>query len=270
MKNSMKDSKVKGIELRHESILNILKNNGSATVGFLSESLGVSVVTIRKDLTILEDENKLYRSHGKAKLINPYTNNRHVSEKMKIKINEKTAIANYAAKAVTDGDSIIIASGTTVLEFARAIETLDLELTVITSSLQVASTLSQIPKIKVIQLGGILRPSSVSVVGSHAEKMLQQFSCSKLYIGVDGIDPEFGLTTTDSMEASLNAEMIRAVQKVIVLSDSSKFLKRGLSKICNFDDVDQVITDSGVSSHIQDKLDKMGVDVVVLDCEDKL
>lgn len=267
MKSSGKYSKVKSIELRHESILNMLKSNGSVTVEFLSETLGVSLVTIRKDLTILEDEGKLYRSHGKAKLINPYTTNRHVSEKMKIKISEKSAIATYAAKTVNDGDSIIIASGTTVIAFARAIESLDIDLTVITASLEVASILSQNSKFKIIQLGGMVRPSSVSVVGSLSERMLQQFSCSKLYIGVDGIDAEYGLTTTDSMEASLNVEMIHSSQKVIVLSDSTKFQKRGLSKICNFDVVDQIITDSGLPPHVQTKIDKLGVDIVVLDCE---
>lgn len=96
----------------------------------------------------------------------------------------------------------------------------------------------------VIQLGGITRSSSVSVVGPFAEQMLRSFNCSKLFIGVDGIDPDFGLTTTNMLEASLNRAMIDAAQKVVVLADSSKFGRRGFSKICDLESVDRIITDN--------------------------
>ena len=138
-------------------------------------------------------------------------------------------------------------------------------LTVITASVPVTRILSQNPDIDVIQLGGITRSSSVSVVGPFAEAMLRNFNCSKLFIGVDGIDLEFGLTTTNMLEASLNCAMIEAAQKVVVLADSSKFGRRGFSKICELEAVDRIITDSGVQPLYLDRLRERGIEVTVVD-----
>lgn len=135
---------------------------------------------------------------------------------------EKRLIGAAAAQLITPRDSILIASGTTVHALARNIHTSD-KLTVITASLEVARILANDHNIDIIELGGILRHSSLSVVGKYAESALSDFSCSKLFIGVDGIDLDFGITTTDMMEASLNRVMIQTAQKTIVLADSSKF-----------------------------------------------
>ena len=90
------------------------------------------------------------------------------------------------------------------------------------------------------------------------------FSCSKLFLGVDGIDLEFGLTTTNVMEAHLNRQMINISQKAIVLADSSKFGKRGFGRICGFEDIDQIITDKGISEHTLNSLQGMGVKVTIV------
>ena len=94
--------------------------------------------------------------------------------------------------------------------------------------------------------------------------MLGNFSCSKLFLGVDGIDLKYGLTTTNSMEASVNRVMIETAQKTIVLSDSSKFGRRGFGKICNLDVVDQIITDSGVAPKVVEDLEDMGIKVTIV------
>ena len=94
--------------------------------------------------------------------------------------------------------------------------------------------------------------------------MLEDFSCSKLFLGVDGIDPEFGLTTTNLMEAQLNRKMIAASQKTIVLADSSKFGKRGFGRICKLEDIEQVITDSNISDHMVETLKGMGIEVTII------
>lgn len=253
-----------GVKARRNAILTFLKNENSVTVGFLSEKLNVSEVTIRKDLILLETENKLYRSHGKAFILDPYINNRHVSVKAKIYVSEKAAIAKHAVKYLTDGDSIILASGTTTLELAREIGSFKGALTVITPSVQISSMLSQYDNVEVIQLGGTVRNSSMSVIGSYTEKMVNLFSCSKLFLGVDGIDVDFGLTTTNAMEANLHTEMIKSAQKLIVLTDSSKFGKRGVSRICDLSYVDQIITDDAISSVELNKLLEQGIDVVTV------
>ena len=201
-------------EERHSIILDLLMQHNSILVTDLAEHLNVSSVTIRKDLTDLEKEKKLYRNHGKAILINPYINDRNVNEKEKFYIEEKRLIGMQAASLITSKDSILIASGTTMHALARCIQTTD-KLTVITASLQVAHILSKDKNIDIIQLGGMLRHSSLSVVGKYAEAALSDFSCSKLYIGVDGIDLDFGITTTDMMEASLNRVMMQDRKSVV-------------------------------------------------------
>ena len=138
-------------------------------------------------------------------------------------------------------------------------------LTVITSALNVASILAKNRNIEVVQLGGIVRGSALSAVGSDAEHMLDNFNSSKLFIGVDGIDIEYGLSTTNLLEANLNRVMIRSTQKTIVLCDSSKFGRRGFSRICNIDDVDQIITDAGIPPHTLEALQQRGIEVTIVE-----
>lgn len=248
---------------RHQLIINKLKKEGSVKVVDLCNELNVSSVTIRKDLKLLEDKELLYRTHGGGTITNPYTVDRPVNEKAKIHSGEKSGIGEMAARLIEPNDCILIASGTTVQLFARNIQPIG-QLTVITAALNVAIELIHHPGIEVIQLPGIIRKTSSSVTGVYAEKMLEDFSVSKLFLGVDGIDIEFGLTTTNMMEAQLNKKMIAASQKTIVLADSSKFGKRGFGRICGLEDIEQVITDSNVSEHMVDTLKGMGIEVTVV------
>ena len=188
----------------------------------------------------------------------------NVNEKEKKNVAEKRAIGAKAASLVAQDDSIIIASGTTMAFLAREIKPVG-HLTVITAAVPVTSILSQDANVDVIQLGGITRSSSVSVVGPFAEQMLGNFNCSKLFVGVDGIDLEFGLTTTNMLEAALNRVMMNAAQKVIVLADSSKFGRRGFSKICDLEAVDRIITDNGIQPLYLDRLRERGIEVIVVD-----
>ena len=248
---------------RHSRILSLLQQNGSISVTQLSELFKVSEVTIRKDLSYLEQQKKLYRTHGSAILISPYISDRHVNEKEKKNVAEKRAIGAAAAELISQDDSIIIASGTTMAFLAREIKPQG-RLTVITASVPVTQILSQDPDVDVIQLGGITRSSSVSVVGPFAEQMLGNFNCSKLFVGVDGIDLDFGITTTNMMEASLNRVMIQTAQKTIVLADSSKFGRRGFSKIVDTKDVDHFITDSHISPSTAHAIEEMGIELTIV------
>lgn len=247
---------------RHKLILKKLEENGFVEVSDLSQEFGVSLVTIRKDLKALEEKNLLFRSHGRAIPSNPYTTEYHVNVKEKIKTKEKIRIATAAGLILEPNDSIIIASGTSVIQFAKHLKPVE-GLTVLTASLNTALILSENPNIDVIQLGGNIRRSSSSVVGPISEKMLAEFTFTKLFLGVDGIDLDFGLTTTSSMEASLNKEMIKAAQKIIVLADSSKFGKKGFGRICGLEDVDQIITDEGIDAITKNRLQELGIDVTI-------
>lgn len=246
-------------EERQSIILELLIQHNSILVTDLATHLNVSSVTIRKDLTDLEREKKLYRNHGKAILIDPYIDNRNVSEKEKLYVEEKRLIGMKAASLITPKDSILIASGTTMHALARSIVPAD-ELTVITASMEVSNILASEKNIYIIQLGGILRHSSLSVVGKYAENILADFSCSKLFIDLD-----FGITTTNMMEASLNRVMMQTAQKTIVLADSSKFGRRGFSKIADMEDVDHIITDSRIPPSTALRLEEMGFEVTIAD-----
>ena len=255
------------INERHDLIIKELDTKGQVSVTELWTMLNVSEVTIRKDLTMLEQGNRLYRAHGKAIKMSPYINDRDVNVKFSQYPAEKTAIGKKAVSLIEANDSIIIASGTTVEYFAREVYTDESlgRLTVITSALNVASILAKNRNFEVVQLGGIVRGTALSAVGSDAEHMLENFNSSKLFIGVDGIDIEYGLSTTNLLEANLNRVMIRSAQKTIVLCDSSKFGRRGFSRICEIDDVDQIITDAGIPPHTLEALQQRGIEVTIVE-----
>ncbi|MBQ6648868.1 MAG: DeoR/GlpR transcriptional regulator [Muribaculaceae bacterium] len=247
---------------RQAQIMEVLLREESVTVNQLAELLDVSSVTIRKDLTELEQAGKLYRSHGKAIIINPFTFNRSVNEKEKIAVEQKEAIGREAAKLIDQDDSIIIASGTTVHALARNIKPKH-RLTVVSASLPVSQILSQDENNDIMQLGGMLRHSSLSVVGQYSKQILENCSFSKLFLGVDGIDFDYGFTTTDMREAELNQQMMRAAHKVIVLADSSKFGRRGFAKIGNIEDIDLIITDVGVSPNVVNLINDHGINLII-------
>ncbi|HEX8334997.1 MAG TPA: DeoR/GlpR family DNA-binding transcription regulator [Segetibacter sp.] len=248
---------------RHQFILSKVQKEGFLQVLDLCKELNVSSVTIRKDLKLLEDKNLLYRTHGGASLKNPYTVDKPVNEKEKLQSSEKMKIGAIAAKTIEANDSIIIASGTTVLALAKNIKP-DHQLTVITSALNVALELLRHENIEIIQLGGIMRHTSSSITGTYAESMLTDFVCSKLFLGVDGIDIDFGLTTTSAVEAHLNRQMISSSQKLIVLTDSTKFGRRGFGRICGIEEINQVITDDGIPAHYKNHLESMGIEVTIV------
>lgn len=248
---------------RHQFILNRIQKDQYINVVELCKELKVSSVTIRKDLKLLEDKSLLFRTHGGATVNNPYTVDRPVNEKEKIQSIEKNKIGLAATKLLKENDSVVVASGTTLLYFVKNIPS-GLNLTVVTSALNIALELLREPSIEVIQLGGILRKSSSSVMGVYAEQVLQDFYFNTLFLGVDGIDLDYGLTTTNAMEAHLNRKMIGVSQKTVVLADSTKFGKRGFGKICGLEDIDHIITDKGISQQIVNHLESLGVTVTIV------
>lgn len=247
---------------RHQLILQKLKDTGKVSILELSDEMEVSGVTIRKDLKLLEEKHLLYRTHGGASLNNPYAMERTINEKSGINAEIKHKIAKAAQSLLDGNDSIIIGSGTTVFEFARCLEP-QAHLTVITPAVKVTLELSNKPNIDVLQLGGLIRPNSSSVAGALAERILNDISCGVLFLGVDGIDLDFGFSITNIAEATLNQKMIETAQKVVVLADSSKFDKRGLGKVCNFDQVQYIVTDSGVSKKTLEALEERSVHVII-------
>lgn len=248
---------------RHKWILDKLQRAGYVSVSDLSKEMDVTMATVRKDLRILEGKGLLYRAHGSATPVYPYVNDRPVYEKELVRVEEKRAIAQKAVEFIAENEAVIIGSGTTVVAFAQAIPR-SFKLTVLTGAMNVAMALLDAPDVETVQLGGVVRKSSSSVVGHYAEEMMDHFACSKLFLSVDGISLDYGLTTSNMMEAHLNTRMIRSVQRTIVLVDSSKFGKKGFGKICDLEDVHTIITDKGLSGHYLQKLGEKGIEVILV------
>jgi DeoR family transcriptional regulator of aga operon len=155
-------------------------------------------------------------------------------------------------------------SGTTTAEIARQIKFLKFQsLNVITNALNIAMELAVLPNIRLIMIGGILRQTSYSLSGPHAEQTLRGLHADRLFLGVDGIHPEIGLMTPDVLEAQLNAIMIQVSREVVVVADSSKFNRRSLSVIAKIDSVHKIITDDGVSPETAAGLRARSIEVVL-------
>jgi DeoR/GlpR family transcriptional regulator of sugar metabolism len=251
-----------GINERQMKILTELNENGFVRVQNLCETFDVSSVTIRKDLSFLEKKGLLYRTHGGASKQSLYAFERNIGEKESLQVDQKKKIASAGIQFINERDYIILGSGTTVHYLARLLEGFE-KLTVVTSSLFVAIELCKNEQMNIIQLGGNVRKSSNSVIGSVAESTLKDYSCNKVFLGVDGIDFDFGLTTSNAMEAQLNKAMIQASEKVIVLADSSKIGKRSFGKIGDIQEMNVLITDSGISSKQKTTLEDLGIEVVI-------
>ncbi|WP_106917117.1 DeoR/GlpR family DNA-binding transcription regulator [Chryseobacterium aurantiacum] len=246
---------------RHDEILKELDEKGHVLVQDLCEKLNVSSVTIRKDLNFLESIGLLFRNHGGASKQLRYAYEKNVVEKESINVEAKQAIAKAALSLIQENDCIILASGTTMHYLARMLVNFG-PLTVLTSSLRVAIELCNNPNINIIQLGGEVRKSSTSIVGSISEGILRQFSCNKLFLGVDGIDVDFGISTSNAAEAHLNQVMMECADQTIILADSSKLNKKGFGKIALLDQVDYLITDDGISAEEHIRLEEVGVNVI--------
>lgn len=247
---------------RHKHILDCLARDGYVRVAEMAKELDVTTVTIRKDLKYLEEKKLLYRTHGSASPVNPQTQEVEVREKEKIHIDEKRRIAMAAAQLIEPDDSIIIASGSTVQMLGDFIQPQG-HLTVVTSSLKTAVHLNSMDRVDVIQLGGNVRKNSLSVVGVYTSQFFEQITCSKLFLGVDGIDLDYGITNSNIEEALLNIKMIEASQRTIIMADSSKFGRRGFGRICNLDRIDVIITDSGITASVARAIEDAGIELII-------
>ena len=247
---------------RHKHILDCLARDGYVRVAEMAKELDVTTVTIRKDLKYLEEKKLLYRTHGSASPVNPQTQEVEVREKEKIHIDEKRRIAMAAAQLIDPDDSIIIASGSTVQMLGDFIQPQG-HLTVVTSSLKTAVQLNSMDRVDVIQLGGNVRKNSLSVVGVYTSQFFEQITCSKLFLGVDGIDLDYGITNSNIEEALLNIKMIEASQRTIIMADSSKFGRRGFGRICNLDRIDVIITDSGITASVARAIEDAGIELII-------
>lgn len=248
---------------RRSQILLLLSEVGKISVASLSEQFRVSEVTIRNDLARLEQKGLLIKTRGGAIRNERVGIDPELTEKQRQHYAEKKLIGKKVIEFITDGDTIILDSGTTTIEIAKNLEVFS-DLTVITNGVNIAGYLSKLKNIKVIMPGGFLRHSSLSLVGVHAEQNLRNFFCDKLFLGVDGIECKYGLFTPNLEEAHINRVMIDISKEVFVVTDSSKFLRRSFAFIAPIEKIHTLVTDSGIPEEEKNLLKEMGKNVVVV------
>jgi DeoR family transcriptional regulator, aga operon transcriptional repressor len=248
------------IEERRRRICELLREDGRVTVDALATRFGTSQVTVRADLSALESAGALTRTHGGALL--PEETDEPLGVKQLQHHPEKVRIAQAAVALIRDGETIILDSGTTTAEIARAIRKADLKsINVITNALNLAALLMDVPSVRLIVPGGILRPESNSLSGPMAEAALANLQADRLYLGADGLDPEKGVMTPHLGEAELNARMIRISQQVVVVADSSKLMRRNIALIAKVEQIHILITDRAAPAPAIDELRRRGVEV---------
>jgi DeoR family transcriptional regulator of aga operon len=247
---------------RRNEIVRLVNTNGRAKVEELSRHFSVSTVTIRNDLNYLEERGLIHRAYGGALTRKEVAFDPTLIEKAKLHAEEKKRIGARAASRIFDGDSIILDSGTTTIEIAKAIKDRK-DLTVMTNAINIASELAGLSGVTVMLTGGTLREKSFSLVGPHAESALKAFYFDKLFLGVDGLDAESGLTTPNQLEAQLNRVMIEVSRETVAVVDSSKFGRRSLSLIAPLDRISCIITDSGIPDEYRDLLAEKRIEAVL-------
>ena len=248
------------IEERRRRIRELLRAEGRVRVEALAARFGISMVTIRADLSSLESAGALTRTHGGA-LSLPEADQSLDVKQLQHRA-EKQRIAAAAAGLIRDGETIILDSGTTTAEIARHIRTLDLKsINVITNALNIAALLIDVPSVRLIVPGGILRRESNSLSGPMAESTLATLRANRLYLGADGVDPQIGVMTPHLAEAELNAKMIGISQQVVVVADSSKFARRNISLIARVEQLHMLITDRAAPQDAIEQLRQCGVEV---------
>ena len=253
------------VEERRRRILELLATHQRVTVAELVNEFRVSAVTVRSDLDALADLGRLVRSHGGGLVRSGPLHDIPIAVKETLHHAEKVRIGRAAAELVRDGETILLDSGTTTVEIARELRhTSHASLTIITNALNIATELAAQPAARVIVMGGILRPTSYSLVGPQAEQALGSLRADRLFLGVDGFDTEMGMTTPDLLEAQLNTLMMRVSREVTVVADASKFTRRSVSLIGTLDTVHRVITDDRVDTAVVAALRARNVEVMVV------
>jgi len=238
------------VEERRDRILSLLSEHGKVRVKELSRLLKTSEVTIRNDLQELHQRGRLRKTHGGAMPPDSANGEASLQEKYLSHAEEKRRIGAAAAALINDGETIILDSGTTTQEIAKRIRDKK-NLTVITNGVNIAMELAGARGVQVVLLGGVLRDNAFAIGGHFAEEMLRQLSADKLFLAADACDLEFGVSTPNLEESRVNQAMARIAREKILVADSSKFGKRGLSRIVPLLEMNHVITDDklGVEFH---------------------
>lgn len=244
---------------RRGKILELLTQEQKIEVSLLSEKLGVSQVTIRKDLDALESKGIIKREHGFALL----SSGDDIHGRIAWHYEEKKKIAEKAADLVKDGDILMIENGSCCALLADTLTSLRRDLTILTNSAFIAEYIRGKSNFQVVLLGGIYQQDSQVMVGPMVRQCAENFLVDCFFIGTDGYDSRAGFTNRDQLRAQAVRDMARQAERVIVLTESDKFARHGAVPLNLPGQIKAVITDSQIPSPIKAQLEKSGISVIL-------
>ena len=253
-------------EARYQVILNGMHKVGSVSVDALAEQLQVTEMTIRRDLDALERMGLLHRTHGGAMPLQPlfyepFRRDRSFVMQVERQADEKRRIGYAAAALIEPDETIAVTPGTTAAAVVRALP-LNYNLTVVTSTANVAVELSKRKDIKVFVTGGTLHGEWFSLVGPHAQRSLENILIHTLFIGADGLDPDWGATSFDQDEAELLRMMVERSRRRVAVVDHTKLGKVANWKICESQNLHAVVTDIEATDEAVAPFREMGVEII--------
>ena len=261
------DSEAKGKqETRYQAILDVLHKTGSVSVDALSEQLNVTVVTVRRDLDAMERKGLLHRTHGGAVPIQPlfyepFRRDRSFVMQVERQADEKRRIGYAAAALIEPDETIAVTPGTTAAAVVRALP-LNYNLTVVTNTANVVMELSKRKDLKVFVTGGTLHGEWFSLVGPHAIRSLDNMLIHKLFIGADGLDPDWGATSFDQDEGELARTMVEHARRHIAVVDHTKLGRVANWRICQARALHTIVTDTSASDATIAPFRNMGVEII--------
>jgi DeoR/GlpR family transcriptional regulator of sugar metabolism len=244
---------------RRARIMEALHEQRVVKVSTLSDVLGVSEITIRRDLKLLDREGVLRRTHGGAVLVRRPSAEQQFDTAMAAEANteEKARIARAAAAMIEPRDTVFLGSGSTVAAMLRYVDPA-LEARIVTHSLAAAAE-AQGLNIELIFLGGLYRPGLNAVEGTWTVDMIGSFHADKAFLGADGLDASAGLTTPFMAVAGIELAMIRRTRgEVVVLADGNKIGLVHQIVVCPLDQIDVVLVDESVSADVQIRIQRAG------------
>lgn len=242
---------------RRERIVQALEERRVVKVSALSEALGVSAITIRRDLKLLDREGVLRRTHGGAVLKRRPTDEQVLDAAAETHAPEKARLARAAAEMIEPRDTVFLGSGSTVSGILRFVDPA-LEARVVTHSLAAAAE-AQGLSLEIIFLGGLYRPQINAVEGTWPIDMIGTFHADKAFLGADGLDPAAGITTPSIAVAGIELAMIRRTRgEVVVLADNDKIGVVHQVVVCPLDQIDVVLVDEGVAPDVRARIQRAG------------
>jgi DeoR family fructose operon transcriptional repressor len=247
---------------RQQKIFDILKKEKSISVKSLLNRLFVSDSTLRRDLTLMQNQGIIYRTHGHAMLLDPTSSESSILVRVKTRVKEKNAIAIACSKLLANDDSYFIDSSSTAGYVLPHLEQYQ-NVTVVTNGLNNAAILTNTPNVKVYLPGGIIYSNTNSVLGIDTSDYIKRFNCNAFIFSCGGISLKAGVTEVSLEQALIKREMLHQSKTHILLVDSSKFDKTYLCQTANFEALNYIVTDKMPTKAYRDAFEQANVKLII-------